>query len=419
MRIWDTFKYMWRTKRWLKWCIYALPILAVLVLLGPALGVVNQILKLVVGFLVPLMKSPGGRFLLINLVLLIVIVLLYWKGRARLKSVFAYVAMRHFLHGMQFLSGGFVHRAVRSFRKVVRINRFVSLETSLPAYPEIAADARVRLAMCYIRLGEADRALRWLELAKKDKPPGHVMKMLRELRALSYYYHPTLARETGEKELAEAHRRDPDNIRLNRALVEKAEAEGDDDVALDLLRRIHAMAEGRDREREARRLLESYHARAEAFVKSGELSRARSLLREGRKVARRSEPIQLLLGDIELKRKSENAAITAWSRVPGPGARSRVSTLLTSTEDPREILKQYPQPDLLLDLAMRLIEQGAHEQATRTLEKALEMGADEVEVKKVLGDLAVATEDSSRARMYYLQAITRMFGGKMLAAGEE
>ena len=47
------------------------------------------------------------------------------------------------------------------------------------------------------------------------------------------------------------------------------------------------------------------------------------------------------------------------------------------------------------------------------------MRADEVEVKKVLGDLAVANEDSTGARMCYLQVITRMFGGKMLSAGEE
>lgn len=415
----NTLRRLWRTQRWLKWCIYALPVLAVLVLLGPALGVVNQILKLVVGFLLPLVKSSGGRFFLVNLLVGGMALVVYWKGRARLKSVFAFVAMRHFLKGMQFLTGGFIHRAVRSFKKVVRINRFVNLETSLPAYREIAADAKVRLAMCYIRLGEADQALKWLELARKDKPPSQVGKTLREVRALAYYRHSTLARETAEKELEAAHHKDPQNLRLNRALLEKAEAEGDEVRALDLMKRIFEAAEGRDRDREARRLVERLHARAAEFVKAGELGRARSLLCEARKVLRYSEPVQLLLGDVELERCSPEAALHAWRRVPGPAARTRVAGLLTTEIDPRTILKHYPQPDVLIDLATRLKDQGAHDQARRTLEKALAMGADPVEVEKVLGDLAAAAEDATHARKHYLKAITRMFGGTMVTAEEE
>jgi len=416
MRFLSSLRRVWRTKRWVKWAVYALPVLAVLVLLGPVLGVLHQLLKIASGFLLPLLKTSGGRFLIVNLLVVGVVLVVYWKGRSRLASVFAYVAMRHFLRGLQLLSGGFIRRAVPSFKRVIRIARWVNLEAALPAYPELAADAKVRLAYCHLRLGEPNQALRWLELAKKEKPPPAVMKQLRELRALAYFYHPKLARETGEKELLDAYRRDPKNPRLGRAMVEKLEEEGEYGQVLDLLKRIHDAAEGRDREREALRLLAHYHERALELVKAGELGRARTLLRDARSVAERSEPIQLLLGDVEERRRSEEAALAAWAKVPGPAARERVSSLLSRFDDPRDLLMRYPQPEVLIDLAVRLMERGVHEQARRTLEKARELGADEVEIEKLLGDLAVADAEPLRARNHYLQAITRLFGGKLLPA---
>jgi tetratricopeptide (TPR) repeat protein len=272
--------------------------------------------------------------------------------------------------------------------------------------------------MCCLRLDEADQALRWLELAKKDRPPPGVMKLLRELRALAYFHHSTMARETADKELEDAHRRDPKNPRLNRALVEKCEAEGDGARVLELLKHILDVAEGKDRPKEVMRLLECYHDQARKSVEAGDLGRARSLLREASALAERSEPIQLLLGDVELRRRSDDAALKAWAQVPGPAARRRVSGMLSRIDDPRDLLKRYPQPEVLIDLAVRLIERGAHDQALRTLEKARDLGADEVEIEKVLGDLAVAGSEPHRARQHYLRAMTGMFGGKLLAPGE-
>jgi len=418
IRLLDALNRLWRTKRWVKWAVYALPVLVVLVLLGPVLGVLRELLKITSGLLLPLLKTPGGRFLLVNLLVVAVVLVVYWKGRSRLASVFAFVAMRHFLKGLQLLSSGFVRRAVPSFKRVIRLARWVNLEAALPAYPELGADAKVRLAYCYLELGEPNQALRWLELAKKEKPPPAVMKLLRELRALAYFDHPKLARETGEKELVDAFRRDPRNPRLCRAMVEKLEEDGDHAQVLELLQRIHETAEGRDREREALRLLEHYYRRARELAESGELGRARTLLREARSVAASSEPIQLLLGDVEERRRNEEAALRAWAKVPGPAARVRVAELLSRFDDPRDLLKRYPQPEVLIDLSVRLMDRGLHEQARRTLDKARELGADEIEIEKLLGDLAVAESEPMVARNHYLQAITRLFGGTLLPSGK-
>ncbi|MBN2492225.1 MAG: hypothetical protein JXQ29_15370 [Planctomycetes bacterium] len=417
LRLLDGLRRLWRTKRWVKWAVYLLPVLAILVLLGPALGVLHQILKLTAGFLLPLLQTPGGRFLLVNLLVVALVLLLYWKGRSRVAALFAFAAMRHFLRGLQLLSGGFTRRAIRSFQRVLRIARWVNLERALPAYPEIAVDARVRLAMCWLKLGEADQALRCLELARKDRPPPGVMKGLRELRAIAYYYHPTMARETADKELEDAHRRDPGNPRLCRAVVDKCETDGDSARGLELRKTIFAAAEGRDREKERLRLLEGYHDEARRLLAAGDLGRARGLLRDASTLAEESEPIQLLLGDVELRRRSDEAALKAWARVPGPAARRRVAEMLARFEDPRELLERYPQPELLIDLAVCLIERGAQDQARRTLEKARELGADEVEIEKVLGDLAVAASEPQRARQHYLRAMTSLFGGKLLGPG--
>lgn len=414
MRWFDAIRRLWRNKRWVKWAVYLLPVLAVLVLLGPALGVLNQLLKLGVGVLLPLLKTSAGRFLILNLVLVGMVLLIYWKGRGRIQALFAYLALRHFLRGLELLAGGFPRRAARSFRRVLRVARWVNLEQGLPAYPEIAPAARVRLAMCHLRLGETNKALRWLELAQKDRPPPGVMKLLRELRAVAYFDHPSLARETVEKELEEAHRRDPGNIRLNRAMVRKCRESGEDERVIELLKRIHGAAEGRDREREAVQLLAHYHERACALIEAGDHARARSLLREARGLEQVAEPIQLLLGELEAKRKNPDHAVLAWAKTPGPAARARVAALLDQVDDPRDVLKRYPHPDLLIDLARRLFERGSHDQARRTLDRARDLGADPAEVEQLLGDLEVAASEPMRARSHYLKAITHLFGGKLV-----
>lgn len=414
MRLFDTVRRLWRTKKWVKWAVYLLPVLAVLVLLGPALGVLNQLLKLGVGILLPLLKTSAGRFLILNVILVVAVLLIYWKGRGRIQSLFAYLALRHFLRGLELLAGGFTRRAARSFRRVLRVARWVNLEQGLPAYPEIASDARVRLAMCHLRLGETNEALRWLELAQKDRPPPGVMKLLRELRAVAYFDHPSLARETVEKELEEAHRKDPKNIRLNRAMVRKCREAGENDRVTDLLKRIHEAAEGRDREREAVALLAHYHERAVALIEAGDHGRARSLLREARGLDRVTEPIQLLLGELESTRKNADRAVLAWAKTPGPAARERVAALLDQVDDPRDVLKRYPHPDLLVDLARRLFERGNHDQARRTLARARDLGADAAEIEQLLGDLELAASEPMRARTHYLRAVTHVFGGKLV-----
>lgn len=408
---------LWRTKRWMKWIVFSIPILAILIMLGPALGVLNQILKLIVGMITPLLKTSGGRFVLVNVVLILVGIVVYWKFKARVRQLFAFWAMRHFLRGMQLLSGGFTERAKTAFLKVVRIDRFVTLETALGAYPEIAADAKVRLAMCHLREDDGDGALKWLAMAKKHDPPSGVMKTLREVRALAYATHPTLASETADKELEEAHKKDPSNVRVNRALLERADERGDQKRALELERRIYAASQGEDRAAAGRALIQRIHGHAKRLAESGDLPRARSLLKEAQGIDRHAEPIQLLLGEIEMMRHNQVKALEAWAQVPGPAARERVAGLLDGG-DPRAIIQRYPQPELLLDVAERLIDRGAHDQARRTLDKADGLGADPVEVEKLRGDLARATDDTDAAKAHYLKAMTRVFGGHPGEPGE-
>lgn len=415
LRWFGTLTRLWRTRRWFRFLIYALPVLAVLVLLGPALGVLNQLLKLGVSFLTPIVKSPGGRFVLVNLLLVAVVLVLYAKGKDRIRSLLAYQGMKHFLSGMQLLSGGFTREAARRFTRVVRLSRWVDFERVLSAYPEIVADAEVRLGLCAYRSGDLDGALRWLELARKRKPPAGVMATLREVRAIVYHEHPTLADETAWKELDEASRKDPSNVRVNRVMLERAEAEGDAIRALDMLRRIHAATEGDDRRAAGDRLVAYLYERARAFHERGEHGQARGLLKEAEGVRPGSESVHLLLGDVELARGNEAAALKAWAVAPGPASRSRVARLLEAGADPRQVLARYPHAEVLLDVARRLIGRGAHAQAARTLEKAAAVGADPVEVEKLLGDVSHASADDERARLHYLRAMTRVFGGR---AGE-
>ena len=49
---------------------------------------------------------------------------------------------------------------------------------------------------------------------------ANLYRTLREVRALVYHDHPSLTDETAAKELGEASRKDPNNVRVNRALLE-------------------------------------------------------------------------------------------------------------------------------------------------------------------------------------------------------
>jgi len=88
-------------------------------------------------------NNPVGRFIFVNLILLLVVFILYRRFKDRGRRLLGALALDRFLGGMLHLSAGRYPRAAKQFEKVVRMGRWLNLAEAVDVYPEILGDARI------------------------------------------------------------------------------------------------------------------------------------------------------------------------------------------------------------------------------------------------------------------------------------
>ena len=102
----------------------------------------------------------------------------------------------------------------------------------MPEHRDIRVDAYLKIALCHLKLGNANEAKSWLlRVREKDMLSEHIRRNHAELRALSYDLNDELEAETVVRELEKTQVRDKSNRRVLLALRDRHEAAGNLDQA--------------------------------------------------------------------------------------------------------------------------------------------------------------------------------------------
>jgi len=365
-------------KRFKLWILLALALL-ILLALGPWVGLLGQILSGVGSVLRPVVDNPVGRFILVNLILVMVALVLYRRFKDRGRQLLGALALDRFLGGMMHLSGGRYGKAARLFEKVVGMSRWLNLEAAVDVYPEILGDARIKLALCYREMGEVEKAMKSLELLKvRDLSPA-MKRDLAEAKAVVYSLSGELMDETIDREVVNALEHDPGNRRLLRLRRDRASQAGDLSVAIQSQKRLIKATPGTDKGDERTRLATLHARHALRLYRGGRIEDARAEISRSRASDPRLVLPNLLAGDIAAERDSIRAAVKEWARTPSVPALERVSRLLDEGKldgegDLEFLVATFPRSGILLVLANHYLSRGKLRKAKNCVLKFEDLG---------------------------------------------
>ncbi len=413
---------LWRLRRvpalFGRFRVWAVLILFVVLLgaLSPFVGALSGLLNTVLRLVAPVLESRVGRTVLGVGALFLVGLWLYRRFRVKGRALLGAYALDQYLAGMMHLSAGRCRRAARHFERVLRTNRLVDLERTVEVYPEIAADARIRLALCHREQGDIERAMEHLELVKvKDLAPA-MRRDHAEAKALVYSLSRELMDETVDREIDRALEGDPDNRRLWRLKRERAEGVGDLPAAIAAQRALLRAAPAHRKSAERSRLA-LLHARNALRLRRleqdeealAEVARARSL-DPGLPLA------SLVAGDIAADRGDARLAVREYGQAPSRAGLDRIRALLAAGRiegggTASCVAESFPRAGVFLALAEHYLRKGKPRRARNCLAKLAELGAFDRHAAHLLAEVLRREGDAAGAERMEWRAMRGFLGG--------
>ncbi|GEM_PF-3319383 len=396
-----------RRHPWIRRLLFLLPLLAVLALLGPVFGALDNFLALLGRILSPLIDTGPGRIVLAVLLLAGILLVVWRFARGRLLEALRSHGLRRLLDGIEKGLLGEGDHGAGDFRKVLRLARWVDLsEGEASAHGDLALTARLGLARLEFDLGRLDRAAaslaripknrlqgrqRWahaelqsaIASASKDALPGARLALLREAHE-AWPGHPRIAMRLAGllQELGKS-------AEAVSVLEETAKAKkrvggaGDLEILEDELARLHVRL-------------------AREAIASGETKLALDHCRASLRV-KASDEARLLQADLQLALGELEEAVRILSDLPLPETMERIAALLEDPDRPvdeRDLLLAIPRRDMLFLLARRWLSRGRPEYSMRALE-----------VLRRTGEL--------EPRALVLEALIHLREGRLLEARED
>lgn len=406
---------MRRIKGWMRrkkgWVYFAL-ILVILFIVKPVLTILAEVFKIFRPMISAIFDNPAGRFIFYNLLALLLLWWMWRKIRAGIFRVVGMRRMRNFLDGMNAMLMGHWRKAIPSFKEVVKTPRWIKLQDAVPEHRDIRVDSYIKIAMCHLRLGEANEAKNWLlRVREADMLTEHVRRNHAELRALSYDLNDELEGETVLRELSKTQDRDRGNRRVLLALRDRHEAAGNLDQAKTFAKKLAAVSVAAEKEQ------------AEAHLALLEFRSAHKALGEGDKktlmksLKARSGDVRsaLMLGDLALEDNNTAAALKAWSRAVSVPVFDRIAGLLESGklsgDKERELLlKHFPYAGTMIVLAEHHRKKGEFGKAKAAIEKVLEAGGADITVLRLYAACLEGEGDTEQAAELYRRALSMSLG---------
>ena len=404
-----------RIKGWVRrkkgWIYFAL-IIAILFIVKPVLTILAEIFKIFRPMISAIFDNPAGRFIFYNVLALLLLWWLWRKIRAGVFRVVGMRKMRNFLDGMNAMLMGRWRVAIPSFAEVVKTRRWIKLQDAVPEHRDIRVDAYIKIAMCHLRLGEANEAKNWLlRVREGDILTEHVRRNHAELRALSYDLNDELEAETVVRELSKTQDRDRGNRRVLLALRDRHDAAGNLDKAKTFARKLAAVSVGAEKDQaESDLALLEFRSAHKALGEGDRKSMMKSLKARSGDV--RSA---LMLGDLAVDKGDVAGALKAWSRAVSVPVFDRIAGLLESGklsgDRERELLlKHFPYAGTMIVLAEHHRKRSEFKKARAAIEKVLEAGGADITVLRLYAACLEGEGDTAQAAELYRRALSMSLG---------
>jgi tetratricopeptide (TPR) repeat protein len=406
--LWAPFKLLLPKNPWLRVLVYALPIVLLLALFGPALDVVLKLLDFVLRIVEPLLQTTIGRILLLLLVFTGGGLLAVWLLRSRVRDMRAEAALGRHLQATAALVGFDPRRSRDLFRKVARYRG------PLPTrYPHLIADANLKLARAALEAGLVEEALGWLSRVVEPGLPTELLRSLLQLRVVAWRRQGQLLPLALRREVEQAVERFPTDYVLLAELRDLVAADGDLAAVAAVQERVHKQAPPAAAAREKQRWLEALQAAGAAAVRAADRDAAKKVMKKLGQVDKDGPSSGLLLGDLQCQQGDFVAAIRAYGGTRSPVGLDRIAEVLRDHPgciEPRELLECCPLQGALLLVARELARRGDLARAERAAKQAAEQLGPTPTVCAVLAEVLELLGQDGKARLLREQAVLRLLG---------
>jgi len=400
------FRWLLPKNRWLRYALYALPVLLVLALFSPALQVLLQLFDLFLRVLEPMLQTTLGRSLLLVAVFSTLGLLLFWLLQHRVRDLRADAVLGRHLEAVAALVGQERRRCREALRRVARHRG------PLPVtYPHLLADACLKLARLALAEQRADEALHWLLRIVETELPPPLLRSLLQLRMVALRQQGAVLPATLVREVDAALQRFPSDAVLlgERRLLQLVA--GDLAAAAATQEQLCKHAPPAEAAAARQRWQDDLLQAATAALAAGDLDTARRLQKKLAKADRDGDLAGLLSGDIHRQAGDLRAALKAYGVCRSASGLDRLAELLQlhpGLVEPRELLELCPMQGSLLLVAREFARQGDRERAERAAQLAAEALGPTPTVCAVLAEVLTMLGKDAEARLLREQAVARL-----------
>jgi len=391
---------------WLRVLVYALPVLLLLALFGPALDVLLKLVDLVIRVIEPMLHTTIGRILLVLVLLTVVSLLLFWLLRRRVREIRGEAALGRHLQATAALVGLDRRKSRELFRRVARYRG------PLPdRYPHLVHDANLKLARQSLEDNKVDAALGWLARVVEPGLPKELHRSLLQLRLEALRRQGEVLPATLRREAEQAVKQFPGDVKMLAVLRDLAEAEDQGDEALKWQEKIAKHAPPAIVVRERQRYTDALVAAGERALAAGELDAAKKLAKQLQKAEPDGVAGKLLSGDVQKASGDFGQAIRSYGSTGSPTGLDRIAELLSEhpgVVEPRELLANCPMQGGLLLVARELARAGEHERAERAARVAAESLGPTPTVCAVLAEVLDLLGQDQKAQLLREQTVAQL-----------
>ncbi|MFT4514223.1 MAG: tetratricopeptide (TPR) repeat protein [Planctomycetota bacterium] len=413
--LWAPVKAILPKNPWLRVLVYALPVVLLLALFGPALEVVLKVVDLVIRVIEPMLQTTVGRILLLLVVLTITSLLLFWLLRRRVRDMRAEATLGRHLQATAALVGSDRKKSRELFKRVAKYRG------PLPQrYPHVVQDANLKLARQSLANNKVDEALGWLARCVEPGLPKELTRSLLQLRLEALRRQGEVLPQTLRREAEDAVSRFPDDVSMLAVLRDLAESEGNVDEVLQWQEKIAKHAPPAAAVRERQRYVDALVAAGATALDSGNYEAAKKLAKRLQKAEPDGASGKLLLGDVHRAAGEFRQAVRVYGGTRSPTGLDRIAELLSEhpgAVEPRELLSNCPMQGGLLLVARELARSGEHERAERAARVAAEALGPTPTVCAVLAEVLDLLGEKQKAQLLREQTVAQLLAAPAASKG--
>lgn len=400
---------------WLRLLVYALPVVLVLALFGPALDVVLKIVDLFVRVLEPMLQTTIGRILLLLATFTLGGLFTVWLLKGRVRDVRAEAQLGRHLQAVAALVGAQPRASRERFRKVARYRG-----PQPTRYPFVVQDANLKLARLALEQDRVDEALGWLMRVVEPGLPKELQRSLLQLRVRALRRQGEVLPATLLQEVRAAVEAFPNDCALLGELRDLLARDGEPQELVAIQERLARHAPPAAAAAEHQRLLDELGRCGRTLLAQGDVDGCRRIVKKLAQHDRDGAGSGLLLGDLHRTAGDLRAAIKAYGGTRSPEGLDRIAEVLgehPGCAEPRELLDWCPLQGTLLLVAREFARQGDTVRAERAARRAAEALGPTSTVCAVLAEVLELLGKDEKSRLLREQTVARLLEGPPPAAG--